>query len=89
VLLPRRDDVGDVCLEGGETALVLGDLGVVYPHDRPMGGRAEPQEDPLAGPAAGHPHRGLVPGVADVIAHLGIGEDVVVAGRHGDLAYPR
>src|SRR5215203_6445872 len=40
-------------------------------------------------PPRGHPDAGLVPGVADVVAQLGLGIDVVVARRHGHLAGAR
>jgi hypothetical protein len=65
---------------------MLGDLGLVDPCHRPVSSRAETEDDPLASPAAGHPHRGLVPDVANVVMYLRLGEQVVIAGRHGNFA---
>ena len=88
VLGARLHDRGDVGLERRVAALVLGDLAAIDPHHRAMGGRAEAQDDPLAGPAGRDPGQGLVPHVADVVAGLRVGEDVVVAGGHRHLTRP-
>jgi hypothetical protein len=83
VLCAGLHDVGDFGLERRVAALVLGHLDAVDPHHRAMGGRAEVQDDPLADPAGRDPDHGLVPRVAHVVAHLSLGEDIVVAGGHG------
>ena len=79
---PGVDVLGDVGLERRVAALVADDLVVVHPHRRPVRRRLEVQHDPLAVPAARHPDGALVPDVAEVVAHRGVGGDVVEAGRH-------
>ena len=51
VLGARPHEVGDVGLERRVAALVLGDLGVVEPHDRAVRGGVEAQHDPLDRPS--------------------------------------
>ena len=82
VLGARLDDVSDVGFEGRIATLVLDDLGAVHPGHRPVSGGVEAQDDPLTGPAGGHPELGLIPDIAHVVPDFGVGEDVVVAGRH-------
>ncbi len=80
------DERRDVGLEGRIAALVTGDFLSVEPDDGPVGGRLEAQHDPLAVPSDGNDRLRLVPGIADVVADLRVGEHVVVGGGHGDLA---
>ena len=87
-LLAAATSVGDVHLERRVAADVLADLGVVDTDDRAVRRGVEPQHDPLVLPARGHADARLVPGVADVVAYLGVGEEVVVARGHGHLAVP-
>ena len=82
---PARDVLGHVGLERRVAALVGDDLGVVHPDRRPVGRGLEVQHDPLPVPAARHPDGGLVPDVAEVVAHRRVGGDVVEAGRYGHL----
>ena len=79
----RRDVVGDVGLEGRVAAHVLGDEVVVDVDHALVRGGVDAHEDALAGPAARHAHGALVPDPADVVADGPIGEEVVVARRHG------
>ena len=84
-LVAGGDQLGDVGLERRVPALVAGHLGVADPDDRGVRRGVEPQHHALTGPAARHPDRGLVPGVADVVPAGGPHEHVVVArgDRHG------
>ncbi len=84
-LLAGFDQAGDVGLERRVAARMRHHLDAVHPHHRGVRGRIEAQHDALPGPATRHDRRGLVPGVANVVAALGAGTDVVVAGRHRHL----
>ena len=84
-LLTRSHVLGDVGLEGRVAAFVPGDLHVVDPDDGAVRGRVEPEHHPLIRPAPRHPDRGLVPGIAHVVAHRCVGRDVVVARRYRHL----
>ena len=77
--------LGDVHLEWRVTTLMGNDLGLVHPHRGPVCRRLEMQHDPLTLPAARHPHRSLIPDVAEVITDGCVGRDVVEAGRHRHL----
>ena len=81
-LLARNDLSGHVPLERRVAALVRHDLGRPHPHRRPVRRRLEVQDDPLPVPPARHPDDALVPDIADVVMHRGVGGDVVEAGRH-------
>ncbi len=89
VLGTELDNLGHVGLERRVAALVLGDLGAVQPDHGSVGRRAEPQYDPFADPGCRHTDRRLVPGIADVVVHRRVGEDVVIAGGHRHLPRPR
>ena len=81
----RARQVGDVGLERGVAAYMLGDLGAVDVDDALVGGGIHAQHHTLAGPPAWHPHRPLVPDPADVVADRLVGEHIVVAGRDRSL----
>jgi hypothetical protein len=81
-LRARRGEGRDVGLERRVPALVLGDLDVVRPDHGAVRRGVEAQHDPLAGPAAGDAHPGLVPDVTDVVAHGDVRDDVVEARGH-------
>ena len=86
MLAAGLNEVGDLGLERREPALMLDHLLTVDPDGRAVGGRAEAQHDPLAGPARRHADGRLVPHLANVVVHLGVSEDVVVAGGDGHLS---
>ncbi len=82
-LLARRHEGGHVGFERGVATLVLQHTAVPEPHGGAVGGRVEPQHDPLSGPTAGDEDPTLIPDVADVIAQLAVHQDIVEAARHG------
>ena len=65
------------------------DFGVSHPNRGAVGGGVEAQHNALAGPAARHPRRGLIPHVPDVVMERATRHNVVVARRNRHVACPR
>ena len=83
VELVVADDVGDDCVEGQETALVLRHFHAVDEDAGVVGSGAEADGDVLAAPLAGHEEVSLVPEIAAVLAGLLVGEEIAEGCRNG------
>jgi hypothetical protein len=83
------DQVADLCLERRVAAFVIHQLRLTHPNGRAVRGGVEAKHDPLPYPPRRDVGAGLVPDIADVVACLGFGEDIVEARRDWDLARAR
>ena len=84
--LPGLSEAGEIGLERRVATLVLDHQFVVDPHGRAVRRGIEPEDDALPNPAGGDVQRALVPDVTDEVVEFVVDEQIVEAGRHGNVA---